>query len=126
VLASKASLVEIDLLRTGEPTVACPVERLPAAPYWDREHREVYPAQLRERLPRFAVPLREDLDDVALDLPALLAQAYENAGYARSRADPAAVPRGPGLGARPGRGRVRLIFSYLASNFSENWSTTSS
>jgi hypothetical protein len=82
VLASKASLVEIDLLRTGEPTVACPVERLPAAPYWDREHREVYPAQLRERLPRFAVPLREDLDDVALDLPALLAQAYENAGYA--------------------------------------------
>lgn len=88
VLASRASLVEVDLLRAGEPTVACPVERLPAAPYrvvvtrgWDRERREVYPAQLRERLPRFAVPLREDLDDVALDLPALFAQAYENAGY---------------------------------------------
>lgn len=89
VLASRASLVEVDLLRAGEPTVACPVERLPVAPYrvvvtrgWDRERREVYPAQLRDRLPRFAVPLREDLDDVALDLPALLAQAYENAGYA--------------------------------------------
>lgn len=93
VLRSRASLVEIDLLRAGEPSTACPVERLPAGPYrvvvtrgWDRSHREVYPVQLRERLPRFALPLREDLPDVPLDLPALFTQVYENAGY-RARLD---------------------------------------
>ncbi len=101
VLRSRASLVEIDLLRAGEPSTACPVERLPVGPYrvvvtrgWDRSHREVYPVQLRERLPRFALPLREDLPDVPLDLPALFAQVYENAGY-RARLDYEADPIPP-------------------------------
>jgi len=101
VLRSRASLVEIDLLRAGEPSTACPVERLPAGPYrvvvtrgWDRAHREVYPVQLRDRLPRFALPLRHDLPDVSLDLPALFGQVYENAGYG-GRLDYDAEPAPP-------------------------------
>ncbi len=42
---------------------------------------EVYPIHLRNRLPIIRIPLREGDDDVALDLQALIDQAYRNAGY---------------------------------------------
>lgn len=91
VLASAAHLVEIDLLGGGEHTVAVPRPLLENLPPWrylvcvsrhpDRGTFEVYPAALADRLPRPAIPLRAPDADVALDLPALFAQAYDNGGY---------------------------------------------
>jgi Uma2 family endonuclease len=90
VLASSASLVEIDLLRGGEPTVAVPASAALASPYRvvvslaaDRRLRQLYSIQLRDRLPRIAVPLLAADTPVVLDLQGLLDQAYENGGYRR-------------------------------------------
>ena len=98
VLASSASLVEIDLLRRGQErgdaggvVVAPPGEllTLPRFDYLacvsragDRAQVEVYAVTLRERLPRVAIPLREPDADVVLDLPAIFAQSSDNGAYA--------------------------------------------
>ena len=84
------SLVEIDLVRGGEP-VAIARDHLPpqpSTPYqvsvlrgWDQNVVEVYPISLRQRLPAIRVPLRETDPDAALDLQAVLDQAYRNGGY---------------------------------------------
>jgi hypothetical protein len=86
------SLVELDLLRSGKPTLPVPITALPLpgrTPYrtcvwrsWKPRHVEVYPAPLRQRLPVIAVPLRETDRDAPLDLQALLNQTYENGNYA--------------------------------------------
>lgn len=90
VLVSSASLVEIDLLRGGEPTVALPAECSGAGPYRvvvsrasDREARELYAVDVRARLPRVSVPLTQETVDLVLDLGALLGEAYERGRFAR-------------------------------------------
>ncbi len=100
VLTSTASLVEIDLLRTGEPTVAVPPGSLGAEPYRvvvsparDRSRREVYAFGLRQRLPQVAIPLRGE-DATVLALQPLLDQAYERGAYQLKAAyDQPAQPR---------------------------------
>ncbi len=101
VLASDANLVEVDLLRGGEPTVAIPPSSTPKSTYRvivsrsrDRSKREVYPIGLRDRLPRVAIPLAGSDPDVVLDLPAVFAEAYEKGAYAR-RVDYREVPTPP-------------------------------
>jgi hypothetical protein len=91
VLQSDANLVEVDLLRRGEPTLAAPADGLYAYRPYDylvcvnrplnRGEFKLYPRTVRDRLPRVRVPLREAEPEVALDLPALLARAYENGAY---------------------------------------------
>jgi len=93
VLASTAHLIEIDLLRAGPHVLSIPeATARAAAPDYrylvsvNRAQRirgewELYPRRLRERLPRFAVPLA-DGDDVTLDLGAVLARVYEAGSYA--------------------------------------------
>jgi hypothetical protein len=86
------SLVEIDLLRRGKPTLPIPATALPPhgrTPYrvcvwrpWKPRRVEVYPAPLRQRLPVIGVPLRETDRDAPLDLQALIDQTYENGNYA--------------------------------------------
>lgn len=105
VLASQAHLVEVDLLRGGEPTVAVPVRHARDTAYRvvvsraiDRRRRELYAFGLRDPLPRVAVPLLEGDPDLVLDLPALLALAYQRGAYAR-RVDYAAPPPPPPLAA---------------------------
>ncbi|MCO5171491.1 MAG: DUF4058 family protein [Planctomycetes bacterium] len=101
VLASDASLVEVDLLRTGEPTVALPAELAEDAPYRvvvsrasDREARELYSVGLRGRLPRVGVPLLPGVADVVLDLGAVLTEVYDRGGFGR-RLDYASEPVPP-------------------------------
>lgn len=105
VLESPANLVEIDLLRGGEPTVALPDgwasrsdHRVAVSRGNDRRRREVYQVSLRDRLPRVRVPLDPTEADVVLDLPAVLDAAAEAGAYGRridySR-DPI-PPLGPG------------------------------
>jgi hypothetical protein len=87
----EVSLVEINLLRTGDDLLPCPPDSLPAShrtPYyacaqrgWKPTAVEVYAISLRERLPAIKIPLRPIEDDVPLDLQALIEQCYENGAY---------------------------------------------
>jgi len=89
--ASGVSLVEIDLLRTGQRGLSVPYDHIPVTyrtPYqvyvrraWRPRSAEVYRVPFRERLPVIAVPLRETDADVALDLQPLVDQCYRNGGY---------------------------------------------
>jgi hypothetical protein len=91
VLESDANLVEVDLLRRGESTAAIPADGLYAYQPYDylvcislpanRGEFRIIPRTVRDPLPRVGVPLRPGEPNVALDLPALLARAYENGAY---------------------------------------------
>jgi hypothetical protein len=92
ILGSRSSLVEIDLLSQGLPTIALPeavYSQLPPHRYrvsvsrpTDRTKFEIYLVPLEKRLPRFRIPLREPDKDVVLDLQAVFDRCYENGGYA--------------------------------------------
>lgn len=91
ILDSPVNLVEIDLLSTGQPTVALPIEviaGLPAHRYLigvrraaQPDQAEVYPISLSRRLPAVNVPLRDPDPDAALDLQAVFTRCYDNGGY---------------------------------------------
>lgn len=94
VLSSRINLLEIDLLRVGRPTVALPYERLSPEsrllPYVVSLNRvalpdlnEYWPFGLRDRLPRVAVPLLEDEEDIPLDLQAVFTTTYDRGRYAQ-------------------------------------------
>ena len=96
--AMGVNIVEIDLLRSGTPTVDIPEG-------WVNEYtlgesgridyavcvfraevtgrREVYPASLREPLPIIRVPLRMGDPDVPLDLQSMVDACYETGRYWR-------------------------------------------
>ncbi|MFN7018380.1 MAG: DUF4058 family protein [Fimbriimonadales bacterium] len=91
VLKSTVHLVEIDLLREGDYTLAAPWSRVreQVGLGWhymvsiscadDPEHYWLYPRTVRERLPVFPVPLVEG--QVGVDLQALVDRCYEDGGY---------------------------------------------
>lgn len=87
VLNSDTHLIEIDLLRDGErPPLLDPV---PPASYYiilsrieKRPTVQVWPIQLKDKLPVLPVPLRKPDPDVILDLNAAVAAIYERAAYA--------------------------------------------
>jgi hypothetical protein len=92
LLASATHLVEIDLLRGGEHSVALPRERLPDGT-WDYVvclHRggwgnrfHAWPVPLPDRLPRFAVPLLDGDADLVVDLQSLVDRCYEAGQFER-------------------------------------------
>lgn len=94
VLASRTSLVEIDLLRAGEHTVAVPLDVLAKRGRisWhylvsinradERGRFYVYAWTIRERLPKILIPLAKDDQDVGLDLQAVFDRCYDNGYYA--------------------------------------------
>ncbi len=91
VLSSDVHLIEIDLLRGGEHTVAVPPRALrPHRPYdylvaihraGRRSRADVYPLKLRDRLPRFPVPLLKGDPDLAVDLQSLMENVYRSGVY---------------------------------------------
>jgi hypothetical protein len=91
ILASQTHLVEIDLLRRGQHTVAVPANLIEqrgnnryliCVSRWPQRRRhELYPVSLPERLPCFGIPLTEPDPDVPLDLQAALLQAYWDGRY---------------------------------------------
>lgn len=89
VLCSQAHLVEIDLLRAGEPMPL--VDRTPEGDYGvlvsRRERRPAvsfYAWGLRQPLPEIPVPLSGGDSDVKLELGRMFDTVYERAGYADS------------------------------------------
>ena len=88
ILRSRASLVEIDLLRRGERFRY--FEPLPEGDYYGfvsragkRTESEVYAVRLADALPVLPVPLASPDKDVRLDLPEALNRAYAEARYDR-------------------------------------------
>jgi hypothetical protein len=91
VLRSDASLVEIDLVRSGQRVLALPSGDIPpqqtqdylacVRPGWKPNRRELYALPLRQRLPILPIPLRPGEDRVELDLQAVGDQAYAAGRY---------------------------------------------
>lgn len=85
-----ANLVEIDLLRAGQPTVRVSKEKLASLPAWRylvavtrlRPYQEeVYHFPLPQRLPRVRVPLANGDQDVVLDLQTAFEQTWDGGPY---------------------------------------------
>jgi hypothetical protein len=101
LLSSSAHLLEIDLLRRGH---RLPMrEPLPSVAYFAflcragrRPRTEVWPIQLRDKLPELPVPLLPGDSDVVLDLQRALTTVYDQLGYdlAVDYSLPADVPLG--------------------------------
>lgn len=92
VIAARANLVEIDLVRSPGYVVAGPEDRVPVEvrqdylaciTFWDRftQVYEIYPLPLRKRLPALPIPLRKKEPRIPLDLQALLDHAYSAGRY---------------------------------------------
>jgi hypothetical protein len=88
-----ASLVEIDLILQGQPTLEYSRDGLPD---WDYavtltrctqpERHEIYTATLQKKLPRFRVPLAADDRDAVLDLQTTFTRCYDQGDF-RARID---------------------------------------
>ncbi len=104
ILASDASLIEIDLLRSGgrlfaEPVMDDLVSRLTPAPSyfvlvnraWQRRGAsrgyQVFSVTMQEPLPCFPVPLREAEREIPLDLQFVFNRAYDEGPYRRGAVD---------------------------------------
>jgi hypothetical protein len=84
-----ANLVEIDLVRQGQPLLDYSREGLPQ---WDYavtvtratqpERYEIYTATLQKRLPRFRMPLASDDRDTVVDLQVAFTRAFDQGGFA--------------------------------------------
>jgi hypothetical protein len=93
VLASDTHLLEIDLLRSGQHTVAAPRDALlRRGPYHylvslsrgnQRHECEVWGIALASPLPRVRVPLSGSDPDVPLDLQTVFRQVYEAGAFER-------------------------------------------
>jgi hypothetical protein len=102
VLASVTSLIEIDLLRAGEPMQ---MEPMPQTDYrilvsrgWEHPHAILHAFGIRQAIPAVSVPLQWDEKEVSLAVGDLLAQLYERARY-DLRVDYRAAPPEPSLSA---------------------------
>jgi hypothetical protein len=79
------NLVEVDLLRGGEPMQMTPV---PAADYrilvaagWESPRALLYAFSLRQAIPDVPVPLRQGEQDAVLSVGPILAEVYDRARY---------------------------------------------
>ena len=94
LLESDTHLLEIDLLRSGEHTVAAPIWAVSAeVVHWNyivclhrarrRWEYAFWPITVRQNLPHVTVPLSIDQADVPIDLQAAFERAYETGPYQR-------------------------------------------
>lgn len=83
-----SSLVEIDLVLQGEPTLEYSRENLPE---WDYavtvtrsshpDRHEIYTTTMQKRLPRFRMPLAPDDRDTVVDLHTAFNRCYDQGGF---------------------------------------------
>ena len=85
VLDSATNLMEVDLLRAGEPM---PMAHVPASHYrilvsreWDRPRAKLYPFNLNETIPEIPTPLQKGEPEPILDLGKLFAEIYDQVRY---------------------------------------------
>jgi hypothetical protein len=113
ILDSNASLIELDLLRTGDRLISNlflreAVDNL-APDYlvlvnraWERvgagQGYEIFPILLSESLPCIPVPLREGQEETPLDLQYAFQRAYDGGPYRRGAVDYDKPPQPPLVG----------------------------
>ena len=86
MLSSRTHLIEIDLLRSGQPRalMAGDVEshyRVLVSRSEQRPQADLYAFSLENEIPLFAMPLKDGDQEPVIDLHALLNQVYDRAGY---------------------------------------------
>ncbi len=89
ILASATSLVEIDLLRKGEPfamnvpgqDAAQSHYRIVISRSWQRPRADLYLFNLQQPIPSFLIPLRPGEQEPVLPLNKLLHELYDQSGY---------------------------------------------
>jgi len=86
VLATRTNLVEIDLVRAGDPMTVFAVDRRAGySVLVSRGHRrplaELRVFSLRNPIPRFALPLLREDEEPEVDTGEILAALYDRAGY---------------------------------------------
>lgn len=85
VLDSATHLVEIDLLRGGEPMTAYPQSasdyRILVSRAWERPRSFQYPFDLPSPIPAIPVPLQKGEDEPRLSLGVLLPRIYDEVRY---------------------------------------------
>lgn len=90
ILASRTSLVEIDLLRTGQPLEmklrsrsdeSHSDYRIVVSRSWQRPRADRYLFNLRDPIPTFPIPLRRGETEPALPLNQILHELYDQGGY---------------------------------------------
>ncbi len=100
VFDSATSLIEIDLLRGGEPMASYPKTasnyRILVSRGWERPRSLLYPFNLPDPIPAIPVPLQKGEDEPRLALNDLLPRIYDEVRY-DLRIDYAAPPPPPGL-----------------------------
>jgi hypothetical protein len=82
ILATKTNLIEIDLLRSGQPM---PVQGAQSSQYRilvsrasDRPNADLFAFDLQEEIPDFPVPLRGELPEPIVNLQLILNETYRN------------------------------------------------
>jgi hypothetical protein len=137
VLESDASLIELDLLRTGERLLADPEVQAyvagvqPPPDYlvlvnraWQRAGGiravQIFPILLAEALPVIPAPLRQGQEELPLDLQFLFSRAYDSGPYRRGAVDYDRPPEPPLVGDQAAWAdqRLRESFKSLAPNHS--------
>lgn len=90
VLASRTSLIEIDLLRAGKPfAMKLPDQhestqsdyRIVVSRSWQRPRAAIYLFGIRETIPTFPIPLRRGEDEPLLPMNQILHELYDLGGY---------------------------------------------
>ncbi len=107
ILESDVNLVEIDLLRAGEPMpLATAVPdchyRILVSREWERPRAYLLPFMIQDPVPKFPLPLRLGDDELTVDLGLLLAQLHRMSRY-NSFLDYANPPAGPMLEPQHGK-----------------------
>ena len=84
----RATIVEVDLLTQGQPTIEFSRESLPEHQYLVSVSRgnvpdrlEIYAATVQKRLPKFKLPLAADDRDTVLDLQLVFTRTYEQGQF---------------------------------------------
>jgi uncharacterized protein DUF4058 len=86
VFASRTNLVEVDLLRTGDPM---PLQGVPVGSDYRilvssgarRPRARLYAFRVRDPIPRFNLPLLPEDHEPEVDLNAILGSLYDRAGF---------------------------------------------
>lgn len=104
LIGSEINLLEIDLLRAGEHSVAAPLSLLQEKGRWNylaclhrpvrRWEFQVWPASLQKPLPSIEVPYGKAGEHVELNLQAVLDRTYDEGAYSRL-IDYSVPPPGP-------------------------------
>ena len=86
LLATRTNLVEIDLLRKGEPMMVFGAEattayRILVSPGWRRPRAQLYAFTLREPIPSFPLPLLPKDEQPLVHLNAILHNLYQRARF---------------------------------------------